>query len=274
MGKNGGLTQLASWQHRVWRTLQVEKPEDPWTRGLVSFLTVLIIASVATVVLETVSWLAERFAIWFLTIEVIAVAIFTVEYFARLWTCTQAPRYSHPLFGRLLFVVTPMAILDLLAILPFYLMFFVENVGDLRMLMLLRMARLAKLGRYSTSAQVMVRALRRCREELVVTLGLMFLLILISATLVYLAEHHVQPDKFPDIPSAMWWSVITLTTVGYGDVYPVTPLGRFFAALSAIFGVGMVALPTGILGASFLEELRASRQAQGKKCPHCGQPLD
>ncbi|MDW8222635.1 MAG: hypothetical protein RMJ82_06775 [Gemmatales bacterium] len=80
MGKNGGLTQLASWQHRVWRTLQVEKPEDPWTRGLVSFLTVLIIASVATVVLETVSWLAERFAIWFLTIEVIAVATFTVEF--------------------------------------------------------------------------------------------------------------------------------------------------------------------------------------------------
>ncbi|GBD36558.1 Cyclic nucleotide-gated potassium channel [bacterium HR36] len=263
-----------SWPARLWRILQVENPDDSWTRWLNSGLTVLILVNVAAVVLETVQTLADRYAAWFGTIEVASVAIFTVEYVARLWTCTYSPLYRHPWIGRLKFTLTPMALVDLLAILPFSAGFVTYDLRFLRALRLLRLARLAKLGRYSAAMQIMARALRRCREELVLTAGLMVVLILTSASLIYLAEHESQPDKFPDILAAMWWSVITLTTVGYGDVYPVTPLGKVFAGVVSLFGVGMVALPAGVLGASLLEEIRASRQQLDKRCPHCGQPLE
>lgn len=261
------------WQQRIWQILQIEDPQDPWTRWLNICLTALIVVNILAVILETVERLAARYALCFNVLEVASVAIFTVEYIARLWTCRQAEAYRHPFFGRLRFALTPLALVDLLAILPFYLAFITYDLRFLRALRLLRLARLAKLGRYSTAMQIMARALVRCREELILTMGLMFVLILVSASLIYLAEHETQPDKFPDIPSAMWWSVITLTTVGYGDVYPITPLGKLFAGVSALFGVGMVALPAGVLGASFLEEIRAARQSQERRCPHCGQPL-
>ena len=118
----------------------------------------------------------------------------------------------------------------------------------------------------------MGRVFKDKKEELILTFMLMVGLIIVVSSFMYFAEHDAQPDKFPDIPSSMWWSVVTLTTVGYGDIYPITTLGKIFAAISAILGIGMFALPTGILGASFIEELQKEKMGQCI-CPHCGEKI-
>ena len=136
----------------------------------------------------------------------------------------------------------------------------------------MRIFSVAKLTRYSSSIRLIGRVFKDKKEELVLTFMLMMGLIIIVSSFMYFAEHDAQPDKFPDIPSSMWWSVVTLTTVGYGDIYPITPLGKFFASISAILGIGMFALPTGILGASFVEELQKEKM-QERICPHCREKI-
>jgi len=197
--------------------------------------------------------------------------VFSLEYLARLWSCTSQPDYAGPFLGRLRHGFTPLALVDLIAVLPFYLSFMTVDMRFLRALRLLRLFRLAKLGRYSETLGLFARVMRHKKEELVITSMLMLILIILSASLMYYAEHDAQPDQFPDIPSTAWWAVVTLTTVGYGDVYPVTGLGKLFAALVAVFGIAMFALPAGILGASFSEEMR---RGEAKRCPHCGKLLE
>jgi voltage-gated potassium channel len=164
-----------------------------------------------------------------------------------------------------------MALVDLLAILPFFVQF-LPAMRVLRLLRVARVLRLFKLARYSEATDMLVRVIRNKKEELYITLGIGLILIIISSTLVYYAENEAQPDKFSSILSTMWWSVITLATVGYGDVYPVTALGRIFGALTALFGIGLFALPTALIGTGFVEELNKKRE--GKTiCPHCGRDI-
>ncbi len=159
-----------------------------------------------------------------------------------------------------------------MAILPFFLTFFTADLRFIRALRLFRLFRVAKLGRYSTSFRLFGSVFRAKREELVVTMLMMLLLIMMSASFMYFAENDAQPEKFPDIPSTVWWAVMTLTTVGYGDVFPITTLGRGLTMLIAILGIGMFALPVGIFGAGFVEEIQKRRT--GKICPHCGEEID
>lgn len=260
---------------RVWEILEVERPDDE--RGRVYdafdvFILVLIFLNVVAVILGTVKSVEERFQSTLHWFEVFSVAVFTIEYLARLWACVSQSRYAHPVFGRLRFIFKPMAIIDLLAILPFYLTFFTADMRFMRALRLFRILRIAKLGRYSSSFQLFGRVFRSKKEELFITVMVMLLLIVMSASFMYFAENEAQPDKFPDIPSTMWWAVVTLTTVGYGDVFPVTPLGKVLAMVIAILGVGMFALPTGILGAGFVDEIQ-KRKAGKTVCPHCGEEI-
>ena len=166
-----------------------------------------------------------------------------------------------------------MAIIDLLAILPAFLPFIGIDLRVLRSLRVFRIIRIAKLGRYSRALQMIAQAFKSKREHLITSAFFMLVLILIAASLMYYAERDAQPDHFDSIPSAMWWSVVTLTTVGYGDVYPVTPVGRLLAAVMAILGVGMVALPTSILGAGFIEQMSKPSPRPHPACPHCGRSL-
>jgi voltage-gated potassium channel len=140
----------------------------------------------------------------------------------------------------------------------------------LRVLRLLRIVRVAKLGRYSESIQVLGRVFAAKKEQLLSTLFILLMLLVISSCLMYDAERQAQPDRFSSIPAAMWWAVTTLTTVGYGDVCPVTPGGKVIASVIAILGIGMFALPTAILGSGFLEEIAPKKPA---KCPHCGNEI-
>ncbi len=266
------MTNDRPLRRRVWQILAVENPADPWTRRVGLGLFLLIALNVLAVILESVQSFDDRFHLLFQVFETISVAIFSVEYGLRLWSAVCDSRYAHPLWGRLRFAFTPMALVDLLAVLPFFLAFATYDLRFIRALRLFRMARIAKLGRYSEAIRLLGRVVLRCREELLITVMLMLFLVVLTSSLMYFAENDAQPDKFPDIPTAMWWSIVTLTTVGYGDVFPITAMGKVFAALVALFGVGMVALPTGILGASFIEELR-KQNAPKTSCPHCGGDL-
>lgn len=182
------------------------------------------------------------------------------------------PRYARPLSGRLRFAATPLAVVDLLAIIPFYIGLAGIDLRFIRSLRLLRIVRVAKVGRYMKALHLFSRVLREKREELVLTLGMMLLLLIIASCFMYYVENPVQPENFPDIPHTMWWAVATFTTVGYGDIYPVTGLGKLLAGVVAILGIGLFALPTGILGAGFVGEMQ--KRSEGHRCPHCGRETD
>ena len=187
------------------------------------------------------------------------------------WTCTADPRYSHPISGRLRFAGSWHAVVDLLAILPFYLpMFLPIDLRVLRALRFFRLLRFLKLTRYSESMRIFGKVLRGERTELMIALFVAGVLLVLGSSFLYIVEHEAQPDAFSSIPAAMWWGVATLTTVGYGDVYPVTPLGRLLGAIVAIMGIGMFALPAGILASGFAREM-GKRRSEPEVCPHCGE---
>lgn len=222
-------------------------------------LMLLIILNVIAIILESVESLHRQYALSFYYFELISVSIFTLEYFVRVWTITEKKTRSGINMTRWQYVRSPLAIIDLLAILPFYLqMFFVI---DLRFLRIIRMLRVLKLTRYSSAFTLLFNVFKEERNALVAAFSILFVLLIISASGIYLIEHNVQPNDFGSIPAAMWWALVTLTTVGYGDVTPITVGGKLFGGMITIIGMGMVALPTGIIVSGFSEQLRRRRQA-------------
>ena len=258
-------------RRRVYEILDVAKQGDTasWVFD-VSILT-LIGLNVIVLILGTVENIREMSPRFFSGFETFSVGIFTIEYSLRLWSCVESKRYSKPLAGRLRFSATPLALIDLMAILPFYLPFTGLDLRFLRIVRMMRVFRVAKIGRYSQSLRLLKRVAAARKEQLACTVILLLLLLVMAASMMYFADNAAQPEVFSSIPAAMWWAVATLTTVGYGDVYPVTALGKLMASVIAILGIGMFALPTGILGAGFVEELE--RQRQPRKCPHCGEKI-
>ncbi|MFN7951358.1 MAG: ion transporter [bacterium] len=232
-------------------------------------LMMLIGLNVAAAVIGTVGSVYRMAPVAFDRFEVVSVAIFSAEYLVRIWSCVEDPRWSSPVAGRIRFALSPMALLDLTAILPFYLAALPLDARFVRVFRLLRTFRLARLGRYSRAMQHMAAAFRRQREQLVLTFAVLFVLLILAASLMYHAESEAQPEVFTSIPASMWWAVMTLTTVGYGDTYPVTDLGKLVASVIAVLGIGFFALPAGILGAGLIEEGIAARRKQAS-CPHCG----
>ncbi|MCO7189701.1 MULTISPECIES: ion transporter [unclassified Pseudoalteromonas] len=234
------------------------------------FLITLIIANVIAIVLESVPALATRYHSLFFYIEVISVAIFTIEYLLRLWCCVDKLEFKHisgsNIRKRLRYVFSPLAIIDLLAILPTLLMVFFSF--DLRFLRVFRLLRIFKLTRYSRAMQLLLAAFREESSSLLAAFFIMSLVLVVASCGIYLIEHDVQPDKFGSIPAAMWWAMATLTTVGYGDVVPITPLGRFFGGVITLLSMGMVAIPTGLLASSFADQLRKRRDAFNEAVLH------
>lgn len=221
----------------------------------------LISLNVVAVVLETVDGIGGPYKAWFDGFEVFSVAVFTAEYMARLWSCTSVHRYRRPLLGRLRFAVTPMALIDLAAILPFYLPMMMGL--DLRFLRAFRLLRVFKLARYAQPLRTLGGAIRAKKKELWVAVSVVFVLLVTASSMMYFAEREAQPEAFSSIPAAMWWGVVTLTTVGYGDVYPVTLAGKCIGALFSLLGIATFALPAGIIAGGFTEELH--RRAAGER---------
>ncbi len=233
----------------------------------------LILFNVAAVILESVATVHAAYGVALRWFEIVSVAVFTAEYLLRMWSVTAEPRYAHPISGRLRFAFKPLPLIDLLAILPYYLMLVGIDLRVIRALRIMRLLRIAKLGRYYAALRVIHRVINRQKEELILTMSVLMILLVISSALMFHAENTAQPENFPDIPTTMWWSIVTLTTVGYGDVYPITAIGRLLAAIIAVFGIGMVALPAGIIGSGFVEEIQRKELNKGNHCPHCGKPV-
>ena len=226
-------------------------------------------------IVGTVKGVREEYGSFLDAFETFSVVIFTAEYLVRVWACTVDPRYAHPFWGRVRYIFSPMALVDLAAFLPFYLSFVNADMRFLRTFRLFSILRVLKLTRYFESLQLLGRVIRSRAAELYITLGVMGILLTIAASLIYYAENETQPEAYPDIPSSMWWSVVTLTTVGYGDVYPKSPVGKMLGAVVATLGIGLFALPTAILGTGFLEEIQKDRKKNRKPrcCPHCGERI-
>ena len=247
-------------RRRTCELLEQTRRDDSGARAVEVGLILLIIANGVAVVLESVPSIGGEYPTFFALFELFSILVFTAEYVARLWSIVELddPRYKHPLWGRLRYARTPLALIDLLAILPFYLSFLVAI--DLRVLRVLRLVRLFKLTRYSASMNLLLSALRQEASAIAAALFVLLLLLVIASSLAYLAEHEAQPAAFGTIPHAMWWAIVTLTTVGYGDVVPITPWGKVVGGLIGIIGIGMVAMPAGLLASGFSEQLHQRRR--------------
>ena len=246
-------------RHQVYRLLS-DHPRSWHGKAMHLGLATLIVLNVVAVVAESVeSWSLVHGPV-FVAFDTVSVWLFTVEYLLRLWVAVDLPsaRFRHPVWGRLHWAMSIPALIDLLAILPFF-MGFVMDV-DLRVLRMLRVMRVLKLSRYSLALTVIVDVIRQEIRSIGAMLIVFAVVLVMSASMIYLAEHHAQPQIFSDIPSALWWAVVTVTTLGYGDMVPVTPFGKFVAGMTAITGLGMIALPSGFLASGFAEQLRMRRE--------------
>ena len=256
---------------RVHDILEGAKHGDRMADLFQTFILALIVLNVGAMIFESVRAIYIQDPLLFYWLEVVSVAIFSAEYVLRLWSCTAASKYQGGRAGRLRFAVTPLALVDLFAILPFYLPFVGINLLFLRAIRLFRFFRLAKLARYSEALRTFGRVLSEKKEELTIAFLLLTLTLIFSSVLMYFAESEAQPQYFSSIPAAMWWAVMTLTTVGYGDIRPITVLGKLIASVVAVLGIGVFAIPTAILGSGFLKQLEGNHRSQ--KCPHCGKDL-
>jgi len=234
------------------------------------FLIVLIVTNVIAVILETVDQISEVYSDFFFVFELFSVAIFSIEYLMRLWTIVDGPNanFRAPVAGRLRYALTPMALIDIAAILPFYLSVFIGI--DLRFMRVFRLLRLLKLTRYSTAMHMLGATLYTQRRALLAALMIVFMTLILTSSVIYLFEKDAQPEAFGSIPEAMWWGLATLTTVGYGDIYPITLVGKIFGSIVMILGIGIFALPVGILATGFAEEIRKREFVRvGEWLPAC-----
>ncbi|WP_027016308.1 ion transporter [Comamonas composti] len=238
--------------------LHDEKNETRLSKSINYLLIVLILGNVVAVLLESVNEIYKSHQQFFDIFENASIAIFTAEYILRFWCVVEARPGQSAWKSRWQWVTSGGAIIDLLAILPAYINFFVHF--DLRFLRILRLLRLLKLTRYFTSLQMLLRVIEREKGSFQAVLFILSILIVMAAAGVYVVENQAQPEVYSSIPASMWWAVVTLTTVGYGDVTPITPLGRFLGAIITILGLGLAALPAGILATGIANELEVRKQ--------------
>ena len=229
------------------------------------FIIGFVVLSVISVLLETVESVHYILAMEFAVLDSIAVAVFTTEYLMRMYSCVEDPKYKEAYAGRARYGFTPGAVIDALAVMPFFLEALLHHLFDLRFLRIFRMLRLLKLTRFSDATKLVWDGIKREAGTIGASFFVLLLVIILCGSLGYLLEHAAQPDKFESIPGAIYWSVITLSSVGYGDISPVTPMGRFITSLMALLGIALVAIPSGILSAAFTDQLRIERENIGNR---------
>jgi len=250
---------LLHWRHRLFVHL------DPaaWKGGGLSpinrFLTTAIVLSVVIAILDSEPLIHHRWGVWMAVVEKFLGLVFILEYLVRAWICVEAHAYRGGWRGRLRYLRSPTALIDLLALSPMLLTFIGTEAYIFRLFRMLRILRLARLGRFSSSLQLLTEAVTSRRYELGMSVMLTGFLLLVSSTVLYVVEGGTQPEAFGSIPRTMWWAIVTLTTVGYGDAYPITVVGRICAGMTAVAGIGVIAMPTGILASAFSETLQRHR---------------
>ena len=238
-----------------------ETPDSGKLHEIFEFIIVLwILISVASVILESVDSINYYFHVEFIIIDTIAVAIFSTEFLMRIYSCTEDPKYQHWLAGRINFSRQFSSLIDIVAIAPFFLESLLDHLFDLRFLRVFRLMRLFKLGRHSAATKSLFYVIQREWPVMKAAIFIMLMLVMLAACLGYLFEHEAQPDKFENIPQSIYWAVITLASVGYGDISPVTPAGRTITIILALLGIGIFAIPAAILASAFSDQLRIERE--------------
>lgn len=256
---------MSALRKNVSQLIEFNASASPSARFIDFAMVTLIIANVIAIVLESVAPIYQRYVDYFWLFEIISIVIFTIEYILRVWACPDIKNknYEDSFKGRCRYLCSMPALIDLAAILPFYLSLFIAI--DLRFLRIFRVFRVFKLTRYSSAMNILLKVLRQEASAFFATFSILTIVLLLAASGIYLIEHDVQPQAFGSIPAAMWWATATLTTVGYGDVTPITPMGKLFAGVITIVSMGMVALPAGIMASGFSAQLKQNRNIYRNK---------
>lgn len=252
------MTQHMTFRERLFLILRYASVKDKTAALVFSWaMTLLVLANVVAVILESVPAIEQRHRQALAWFDALSITFFSVEYLLRVWTAADnhRSRRSTAWGRRLQYMFGFHGLIDLIAILPFFLQTLLPGL-DLRVLRVIRVLRILKLSHYSTALEDLIASVYAERDSFISALYLLALTILIASCLMYDAEHHVQPAQFGTIPDAMWWAVITVTTVGYGDAAPVTAYGKFIGAVTALSGVFTVALLTGIVASAFATRVR------------------
>jgi voltage-gated potassium channel len=253
-------SKYAIKRHKIYLLLEGSVHKSPLAKSINLFLIILILVNVIAIILESDKNIRSEYLQEFALFELFSVSIFTIEYFLRLWACVESFRFKgcSTFSARVRYIFSPIALIDLLAIAPFFIaMFFVV---DLRYLRLIRVLRLLKLSHYFQGFNIFITVIKKELKNIAAAIMVMMFLIVIAASLMYTLENEAQPEVFGNIMHSLWWAVVTMTTVGYGDVTPVTLLGKMVATFIMLIGVGLVALPAGMLAARFGEELRERKR--------------
>lgn len=259
-------------QSRIFDVLDPDDTSGPLSHFANIILMILIVLSV---IVAFISTFTEGESQTLNLLELIFVIIFIVEYVLRVWTSSLIYPELSPGLARLKFIISPMAIIDFVSILPFFLPLVGFSSGAIRTLRLVRLLRVFKINRYTDSLYLIGKVLRTRATQLISSIAVIVTLIFIAAMLMYDVEHTAQPEVFKNAFSAMWWAMSTITTVGYGDIYPITNLGRILSAIVTFLGIGLTAIPTGIISAGFIEQLQEDRPEKkaANFCKHCGESL-
>jgi len=254
-----------------------EKSNGKGDKILEFFIAGLIVVNTIAIVLESYNNIYEAYKYFFYLLELFSIIVFSIEYLTRIWIADIIYPKLSPFRARFKYITSFMGLIDLVSILPFYLPYLMKiDLRVFRTLRLFRLLRLLKLKRYFKSLNVIQNVIKKTKNEILVTIFLVFILLVLASTLMYNIEKTAQPDAFQNIGQAMWWAVATLTTVGYGDIYPITGLGKLLSAFIALLGIGIVALPTGIISSAYIEEIRNLKKKKKNRCecPHCGKEIN
>lgn len=265
------MNHHTSFKRKLFLVLDDHTSRKPLNRFFHGLLFTLIIISSLLLIIESVNTLGKVYSMYFYSLEVLTMVFFTIEYLMRVYTCTEQSTYKHPIFGRLRFVFTPLMLIDILSIIPFYLIIFSSNYSGFYIFSIFRVLRLFKAIRYVKAFKIIGKVFYIQREQLLVSFVFIIFVFVFASSIIYIAEKDAQPDKFSDIPSAMWYTIATITTVGYGDVYPITTIGKVTGGLISMTGLLLFAIPTSILTSGFL---KISQQTRKQICPHCGKSHD
>lgn len=262
-----------TFKRKVFLLLDNEKGNSKGDYFVEYLISGLILLNVISIFLESYKSINTQYHSIFNFIEIVSIIIFSIEYIFRIWIADfQYPTLS-PVKARVKYILSFLGLVDLLSILPFYLPYLIKiDLRVMRVLRLLRLLRLLKLNRHSKALQLIGKVLKSTRNDILVTVFMVFILLVLASTLMYSIENDAQPEAFDNIGQALWWAVATLTTVGYGDIYPVTGLGKFLSGIIALLGIGIVALPTGIISSAYISEVQSSKA--NCKCPHCGKNIN
>lgn len=260
-------------KNRTYELLTVAESEDKISKLIDIAIITLISLNTITVIIDTFE-LSDQIRSFLDRFEIFSVTVFTIEYFLRLWTADLLYPNKTALKARLRYIVSFMALIDLSAILPFYIPYIIPiDLRALRTFRIIRIFRLFKVNRYTDSLATIVSVIKAKAHQLISSMFVVSIMIIIASIIMYNVEHEAQPEVFTNAFSGIWWAIATLTTVGYGDIFPITAVGKIISAVIALLGIGLVAVPTGIISAGFMEHISEEENDEKDFCPFCGKKI-